>query len=208
MLIKKNRIYIIGKGKLAELVSNLLIYEKFIKKKEIFYVQKKAKNELNKKIISESRFLKLKEKKIAYLCLGDINVRKKLIKKFKKKNIIFPNFISNNSNIYIKNIGIGNFFLPNSVVLPTSKIKNFNIIGTSTNILHHVSISNNCIIGGGSTIGAGSTIGENVLIGIGSKIASANIKIENNVLVASGSVVLKSISKNSRVIGNPAKKIV
>lgn len=49
-------------------------------------------------------------------------------------------------------------------------------------------------------------IGNNVFIGVNS-ILLPGVIVEDNVIIAAGSVVTKSIPKNSIVAGNPAKKI-
>ena len=69
-------------------------------------------------------------------------------------------------------------------------------------------ISNNCLIGGGSIIGAGTKIEKNCFIGVGATIASNNIKIGTNSFISSGSVLLNNLQSQSKVIGNPARKIL
>lgn len=206
-----SKLYIIGNGQFAELLKHLFIEENIAQNNEIFFV---TKNKITKKnFIYEKDFLLIKKKIDIFIGVGDIKKRIEIIKNFKKKNYNFPNFISKSSNFMKKNIiGKGNIILPNSVIQSPSKIKNYNIIGTGSILLHHSNISSNCLIGGGVAIGAGTKIGKNTFIGVGSTIASnttdKNIKIGNNVFVCSGSNVLSDIPTNSKVIGNPARKIL
>ena len=95
----------------------------------------------------------------------------------------------------------------NSVILNKAKINKFCIVGTSVTILHDTTIGENCVIGGGTLIGANNTFENNIFVGVGSVFASRKINIGKNSFVSSGSVVLNSIKKYSKVIGNPAKVI-
>ena len=101
----------------------------------------------------------IKKKIDIFIGIGNINKKIENIKKFKKKNYNFPNFISKSSNLMKKSIiGKGNIILPNSIIQSASKIKDYNIIGTGSILLHHSSISSNCLIGGGVAIGAGTKL--------------------------------------------------
>lgn len=78
--------------------------------------------------------------------------------------------------------------LPNSVIHHDSEIKDYTLIGSNTLVAGNVTIGENCYIGSGSNIINGITIGRQVLVGIGSNVT-------------------KSIAEQSKVAGNPAKKI-
>ena len=96
----------------------------------------------------------------------------------------------------------------NSVILNRVNINKFCIVGTSVNILHDTKIGKNCVIGGGTLIGANNTFEDNIFfVGVGSIFRIKKIIIGKNSFIASGSVVLNSIKKNSKVIGNPARVI-
>lgn len=200
--------FIFGSGQFSELLRDLIIEEMNVKGNQIFFV---TKNESSKKnFISEKNFFTLKAKKIVvFIGVGNIKKRLNILSKLKNKKYIFPNFISRSALVMKKcSLGRGNIILPNSTILSPSKITDFNIIGTNTNILHHCEISNNCLIGGGSIVGAGTKIEKNCFIGVGSTIASKNIKIGTNSFISSGSVLLNNLQSQSKVIGNPARKIL
>ena len=108
-------------------------------------------------------------------------------------------------------LGVGNIILPNTNILSPTKIGNFNILGVNSNILHHCDIHSNCVIGGGTLVGSGTKIEKNVFIGVGTTISSNSpekIKIGHNSFVCSGSVIFSDVLNNSKVIGNPARKIL
>ena len=77
-----------------------------------------------------------------------------------------------------------------------------------------VEIGNNCIIYQGVTLGGTSpnagkrhpTLKNNVIVGAGAKILGP-IVIESNVRVGSNAVVVNSVSKNTTVVGIPARII-
>ena len=67
-------------------------------------------------------------------------------------------------------------------------------------------LEKNCTITGGTQIGGSSVIGNNVWFSPCSNINN-NIKIGDKSFVGIGSVVIKNVPKNSKVFGNPARKI-
>ena len=105
-------------------------------------------------------------------------------------------------------VGKGNVIGTNTTLSTKVNIGNYNLIGTGVNILHNSKIHNNVIISGGSNIGANVQIYDNVFTGVGTTVASGKIKIKENSFVCAGSVVLNSIDSNSKVLGNPARKIL
>ncbi len=139
----------------------------------------------------------------------DQKIRYKIINYIEKYNLKAPNLIDKSvvSSKSMK-IGKGNVIGTNTTVSNKVNIGNYNLIGTGVNILHNSKIHNNVIISGGSNIGANVQIYDNVFTGVGTTIASGKIKIKENSFVCAGTVVLNSIESNSKVIGNPARKIL
>ena len=83
----------------------------------------------------------------------------------------------------------------------------------------HLSYLGDATIGEGSNIGAGTitcnydgvrknttTIGKNVFIGSNSSLV-APVNIADNALTGAGSVVIRDVGENERVVGNPAKPL-
>lgn len=174
-------------------------------------IKKKKNKKINGyKILGDDLFLKNNKNicKNVVIAVADIKVRFKIFQKLSDLNFNFPNIIDP-SAIIDKNVILkkGIIICMNSVILNRAIIDILSIIGTSVNILHDVKIGKNCVIGGGSVIGANIVCKDNVFIGVGSVFPSSKIIIGNNSFVSSGSVVLKSIKNNSKVIGNPARFI-
>ena len=87
--------------------------------------------------------------------------------------------------------------------LPINQIK---LLNESKKLIYDV--ANNCLIGGGCTIGAGTKIANNTFIGVGCTIASRNLKIGSSCFISSGSILFNSIQSKTKIIGNPARKIL
>ncbi len=85
---------------------------------------------------------------------------------------------------------IGNHIciLPNTVIHHNAVIGDYTLIGSNVTIAGSTKIGNNCYIGSGSSIINGVEIGSGTIIGLGTN-------------------VIKSLPDNSKVVGNPARKI-
>jgi len=79
-------------------------------------------------------------------------------------------------------------------------------IDYNVHIAHNVKIGKNCLVIAGTIIGGSVEIGDNCYLGIGCMIKN-KVKIGNNVTIGMGAVVLRDVSDNSTVIGNPAKQL-
>ena len=209
--MKKIKLILIGAGQLGVLVSNII--KKDRKYEVVGFIdstKKKGKKINDIKVLGNDNYLKkLSSKSIQLvICIGDISIRKKIIKKLVKRKFIFPTIIDQNSYVGNKTrIDPGTIICGHTIILNDTKIGKFNIIGTGIKILHNVNIKDNCIIGGGSIIGSNVKISNNVFIGVGSVIASKKIFIEENSFICSGSVILKDVKKNTKVLGNPARVV-
>lgn len=102
-----------------------------------------------------------------------------------------------------KNVEIG----PNSIVSrglfngQVTRIKSFSNIGSLTHISHGVVIGEKNFVAGGVEICGSSIIGNNNWIGPGAKISN-QITIGSNCSITLGSIVLKNVSDNSKIIGS------
>lgn len=96
------------------------------------------------------------------------------------------------------NVCIDRAALDSTTIGSGTKIDNLCQIG------HNVTIGTNCIITGNSIIGGSCKVGDNVWIGLSSSLKEGII-IGNNAFISMGSVVVRNIGNNQKVIGNPAK---
>lgn len=83
------------------------------------------------------------------------------------------------------------------------------IVSPNAMLAHHVNVGKNCLISANSVIGSYNTIGDNVLIGINAcTISSKKIQIGKHSTVGANSLVIKSVTDYSTVIGSPAKVLI
>jgi sugar O-acyltransferase (sialic acid O-acetyltransferase NeuD family) len=163
---------------------------------------------LNKKIISLNEFMKIKENTNIFLAIGENSKRRKifnLIKKKKKNN--FPN-IFYEKNTFLKNtkFGIGNLVMPGCIINNDVKIENFCILNTGSIIEHDCKIGSFNSISPGAVLSGNCETKENVFIGSNATIIH-NIKIGKKSVIGAGTVVTKNVGDNSRIVGNPNRKI-
>lgn len=105
-----------------------------------------------------------------------------------------------NDNVEIgSNTSIARGALGNTIIGKGTKIDNL------VHIAHNVTIGTCCIITAGVVISGSVTIGNNVWLSP-SVVILNNVNIGDNSFVGSNSLVIKKISKDSRVFGNPAIK--
>jgi UDP-3-O-[3-hydroxymyristoyl] glucosamine N-acyltransferase len=106
-----------------------------------------------------------------------------------------------------KNVSIGN-----GSVISKSLFTDVTYIGENTKIDNLVHVSHNCVIGENCVITAGTILAGSVIlkdrvwIGPNSTIYNKVICKENST-IGIGSVVLNNVEENSKVFGNPSRKI-
>jgi acetyltransferase EpsM len=137
--------------------------------------------------------------------IGNDKVRKTIYNKFKNLNwctLIHPScIIAQNVNI-----GKGSVICAGSVIQPYVDIGKQCIINTNCNIDHESVINDFSSICPGVTICGQVKIGKLCFIGANSTIIN-NINIEDNSIVGAGSVIIRNVAKNSKIVGNPGKPI-
>ncbi|WP_299764750.1 acetyltransferase [uncultured Dokdonia sp.] len=139
--------------------------------------------------------------------IGDNILRKKIISTF-DDNQLSQTVIFDNSAILSSRIEIGNstYIAPGAIVNAYSTIGKGCIINTGAVLEHEVVIGDyshiapNAVLTGAVTVGNESFIGANSVINPG-------VIIGDNVIIGSGTVVLKDVPSNTKVVGNPSRKL-
>ena len=139
--------------------------------------------------------------------VGTPDIRKKLIEKILQRGGKFINIINERAKIFpAAKIGQGIIIGLNSGISDHVEVDDFAVLNNVVTIGHDVKIGKYTCIMSQVDIGGGAQIGDEVFIGSHATILPKT-KIENGAYVGAGSVVLKKVSANTKVFGNPAMVI-
>ena len=140
-----------------------------------------------------------------FVAIGNNELRSSVSKYLRSKLQTITNVIDDAATIS-KNIrlGTGIFIAKNVSINALSEIENDVIINTSAVIDHECLIKSGAHIAPGAVLLGNVSVGKNAFIGANSAIKEG-VKIGDNVIIGAGSVVLKDVSNNSIIYGNPAK---
>jgi UDP-3-O-[3-hydroxymyristoyl] glucosamine N-acyltransferase len=111
----------------------------------------------------------------------------------------------NIGNVVLKNrVEIGNNVCIDRAVMGSTLLEENVKVDNLVHIAHGVKIGKNSLIIANAMIAGSVEIGENVWISPSVSVRQ-KLKVENGALVGMGSVVVKNVSENTIVAGNPAK---
>ena len=151
--------------------------------------------------LNEKKFLSFRNNNInLFLGIGITvkeNNRKKIIKKFKNKGLIFKQVIDKDVKLGL-NVKImeGVQIMRGCHIGENVEINQNSVINTMSIIEHDVEIGENSHIAPGSIILGGAKIGKNTFVGAGSIILQG-IKIGTDSIIAAGSIVNKNLENKS-----------
>lgn len=141
------------------------------------------------------------------IAIGEPNDRKKLLQSIRNDGyelatIIHPLALISPSAVIGKGVVI-----QESVCISAEAHVGDNVyINGKTIIGHNVEIGENSQISSFAIIAGGTKVGNSVYIGISSAVRD-HIQIGNDVIVSMGAIVMRSVSDNQVVMGNPARVI-
>lgn len=143
-----------------------------------------------------------------FVCaVGDGLLRKKIIEKMEKKGAKLTTLIHPSAEVTDSAVlGLGSILYPYCVVTADTVIGKGCIINMHTSIAHDVVIGNYCTVSPNCHITGMCTLKENVFLGVGVNVIP-NIEIGANAYVCAGSTVMTRVKGDTKVIGNPAKRI-
>lgn len=103
-------------------------------------------------------------------------------------------------------IGVNTLVLANVTISCSAVIGDHCVILPNTVISHDSNIGHYYLIGSNVSISGSCTVGRNCYIGSGSRIRE-NVEIGSYAFIGIGSCVIKDVSENVTVVGNPARRI-
>lgn len=160
-------------------------------------------------VIDESQFIQ-NQKETCNIIFGIAfpHLLQPVIEKYTSRSIFhFPNIIHPKVQLDESVVlGEGNIIAEASVLTIDILLGDFNFINRGVHIGHDVTIGNGNVINPCAVVSGGIHIKNNNLIGTNATIIQY-LNIESNNVVGAGSVVTKSISNHTTVIGIPAKPI-
>jgi hypothetical protein len=145
------------------------------------------------------------------LAIGDPDLRRNVYNRIKGNvNLNFPNIdLSKNSDYptYPHNsIGVGNIYMPGSILGYNSKIGSFNIIGANVGVGHDVVVGDFNFIGPNSFMAGNSKIGDSCKLSFGTFIMQNGL-LSSNIKSMPYTVFYKKYKISGTYFGNPAKLI-
>ena len=211
--MSKSKISIIGSGGHCRPMLDVLNEQYKNSKKIIYDLDYSSQSKKNEKILntrvsgSFEDYLK-NNKSQTYLAIGNNEKRKKIYNLIKKKKILLPNLIAENStrSNYLT-IGNSNFINKKAFLGTSVIIGNNNIINSEAVVEHETVIKNHSHIGPKCVIGGRAEIGNQVFLGLGSKVLH-RVKICDNCTIGAGTIVNKDIKYPGTYVGIPARRIV
>lgn len=157
-------------------------------------------------IIDSIRDYKVKEGDHFAIAIALPKVKKIVVEILKSKGAKFATIIHPTAIISeFCEIGEGVIITANAKISPNVKVGNYVTLlgsgfGHDVVVEDFCTITGNCSINGHVTLGEGSFIGSNSCIAPGKKIGAWS-------LVAMGSMVITNVKSDTKVMGNPARKI-
>ena len=202
------RIIFIGGGSLCRELMSLLMFKN--KKIDIFYLDK-----IKKKFPKESfqpKYLGLIENYIPrqndelYLTISSPQAKFKIVEKFPRivpfiKNFIHPSCVIAQSS----KIGKGCIIYPFSYISECSVIEDYVTINAYCDVGHDSKIGRFTTVSPYTGFAGNTSVGQKCFFGLGAKVIP-NIIIGDNCNIGACSLVVKKISPNTKVFGQPAKK--
>lgn len=148
----------------------------------------------------------LRKDDLLFCGIGDNKIRERIFDEFKE--FTFANCISPNAIVSkTAKLGQGNYIGNFTNVMPDSIVGSHNIINDASMVGHDAQLGDFNLIAAYVCCGAHSRTGNHNLLGINVSINPTRLRIGNNNVIGSGTVILHDIGDNEVVVGVPGKTI-
>lgn len=171
--------------------------------------EKQGKNKMGFHVFPRSAIKKIPEAKILAVpgSPDSFRIRKSIITQLNiPKNrfavVIHPKALIST----LANIGYNVLIMGGSVVTGNAKIGNHTCLLPNSVVHHDSVVGDYTLVGSGVVIAGNTVIGKNCYLGSGTNIING-VSIGEKTLVGMGSNVINSVPANSKIVGNPARKI-
>ena len=156
-------------------------------------------------IVATVEDYEVKENDELVCCIGNSNLRKRIVERLKRKgakfvSVIHPNAVVADSAA----IGEGSIIYPFALISDNVVIGDFCIINMYSSVAHDSVLGEHCTISSHCDITGKCRLGDRVFMGTTSQLVPGSV-IGNDVFICAGSTVMASVRDGLKVIGNPAK---
>ena len=136
-----------------------------------------------------------------YLALGDNSIRREKFEFLEKHNIHTPALVHSKAILEDRiSIGNGTVICTGAIVGTEVKIGKCVIINTGCSVDHETQVGDFVHLAPQAVIAGRTIIGSNTFIGMNACVAD-KLVIGNNVTIGAGSVVLKDVPGNTKIVG-------
>lgn len=148
------------------------------------------------------------QKEDVFVCaIGNPVIREKVVRKMQEKGAEFVSVIHPTAVVAdTADIGTGSILYPYSIVSDNADIKEHCIVNMHSCVAHDAILGRYCTVSAFCDITGNTRLGEYVFLGSGVKIVPST-SVGNHAFVCAGSIVMTRVKDNTKVLGNPAKRI-
>lgn len=138
-------------------------------------------------------------------CIGNSNVRRKVVEKMKAKGAVFTTLVHPNAVIADScTLGEGVIIYPYALISDNAVIGDQCIINMYSSVAHDSVLGEYCTISAHCDVTGMCKLGNRVFMGTTSHVVPG-LKIGDDVYICAGSTVMGRVRDGRKVLGNPAK---
>lgn len=210
--MSKKKAIIVGAGGLGKIVYDVLkrdfdfLNQYFILGFLDTRTDLKLPDDIDRGVVGSPLSYQAKEGEIFIPAIGDPRLRRQLLVPLIEQGAEFFSYVNRASVSSGATIGQGVFLTPGVVISTNCTIGDYSYVDTYAILGHDVQVGKYCMIGAMSFLAGGVVVQDGVAMHPRATIAK-NLVLGNDCTVGIGSVVVKDVSPNVTVFGNPARNI-